>query len=187
MYETSDIRKGLKITMDGYPWEVVDFQFVKPGKGTAFTRVRVKNLQTGQALDRTFKTGEKLEECNLEEHEAQYMYSDGESFFFMNQESFEQIAITAKVLGDAVKFLTENMECTILVYEGNPINVSLPTFLESEIVYTEPGMKGDTATGGSKPAKIATGAEIQVPLFINQGDWIKVDTRDGSYVERVKK
>lgn len=187
MYETSDIRKGLKITMDGYPWEVVDFQFVKPGKGTAFTRVRVKNLQTGQALDRTFKTGEKLEECNLEEHEAQYMYSDGESFFFMNQESFEQIAITAKVLGDAVKFLTENMECTILVYEGNPINVSLPTFLESEIVYTEPGMKGDTATGGSKPAKIATGAEVQVPLFINQGDWIKVDTRDGSYVERVKK
>lgn len=187
MYETSDIRKGLKITMDGYPWEVVDFQFVKPGKGTAFTRVRVKNLQTGQALDRTFKTGEKLEECNLEEHEAQYMYSDGESFFFMNQESFEQIAITAKVLGDAVKFLTENMECTILVYEGNPINVSLPTFLESEIVYTEPGMKGDTATGGSKPARIATGAEVQVPLFINQGDWIKVDTRDGSYVERVKK
>lgn len=187
MYETSDIRKGLKITMDGYPWEVVDFQFVKPGKGTAFTRVRLKNLQTGQALDRTFKTGEKLEECNLEEHEAQYMYSDGESYYFMNQESFEQIALTADVLADSLKFLQENMEVKILVYEGVAINVSLPTFLEAEIVYTEPGMKGDTATGGSKPAKISTGADIQVPLFINQGDFVKVDTRDGSYVERVKK
>ncbi|HNU69099.1 MAG TPA: elongation factor P [Myxococcota bacterium] len=187
MYETSDIRKGLKITMDGYPWEVVDFQFVKPGKGTAFTRVRVKNLKTGQALDRTFKTGEKLEECDLEEHVGQYMYSDGENYFFMNQESYEQISIPASVLGDSALFLTENMECTILVFEGVPMNVALKTFLEAEIVYTEPGMKGDTATGGSKPAKISTGAEVQVPLFINQGDWIKVDTRDGSYVERVKK
>ncbi|HOD00506.1 MAG TPA: elongation factor P, partial [Myxococcota bacterium] len=118
---------------------------------------------------------------------GQYMYSDGENYFFMNQESYEQISIPASVLGDSALFLTENMECTILVFEGVPMNVALKTFLEAEIVYTEPGMKGDTATGGSKPAKISTGAEVQVPLFINQGDWIKVDTRDGSYVERVKK
>lgn len=187
MYETSDIRKGLKITMDGYPWEVVDFQFVKPGKGTAFTRVRLKNLKTGQALDRTFKTGERMEECDLEEHTGQYMYSDGENYFFMNQESYEQISIPAAVLGDSAKFLAENMECTILVFEGVPMNVSLTTFLEAEITYTEPGMKGDTATGGTKVARIASGAEIQVPLFINQGDVIKIDTRDGQYVERVRK
>jgi len=187
MYETSDIRKGLKITMDGYPWEIVDFQFVKPGKGTAFTRVRLKNLKTGQALDRTFKTGERMEECDLEEHTGQYMYSDGESYFFMNQESYEQITIPAAVLGDSAKFLSENMECTILVFEGNPLNVELTTFLEAEITYTEPGMKGDTATGGTKMARIASGAEVQVPLFINQGDVIKIDTRDGQYVERVRK
>ena len=187
MYETSDIRKGLKITMDGGPWEIVDFQFVKPGKGTAFTRCRLKNMKTGQALDRTFKTGEKMAECDLEELDAQYMYNDGESYNFMNQESFETIALTKAQLGDAGKLLTENMEVQILVFDGEPINVSLPTFVDVEITYTEPGMKGDTATGGTKPATLSTGAIIQVPLFINQGDFIKIDSRECSYVERVKK
>ncbi len=187
MYETSDIHKGLKVKMDRDPWVVVDFQFVKPGKGTAFTRVRLKNLKTGQALDRTFKTGEKLEECDLEEHKAQYLYCDTQNYYFMEQENFEQILISGEVLGDCRKFLIENMQVTILLYEGAPLNVELQTFIEAEITYTEPGMKGDTATGGTKPAQIMTGAEIQVPLFINLGDVIKVDTRDGSYVERVKK
>lgn len=187
MYETSDIRKGLKIKMDGDPWIVVDFQFVKPGKGTAFTRVRLKNLRTGQVLERTFKTGERLDEANLEEHRAQYLYTDGEDFHFMDQESYEQISIPRKVMGDAALFLMENMVVDILFYEGTPMNVELPTFIEAEITYTEPGMRGDTATGATKSATINTGATLQVPLFLNQGDWIRIDTRDGTYVERVKK
>ncbi len=187
MYETSDIRKGLKVKMDGYPWIVVDFQFVKPGKGTAFTRCRLKNLKTGSVLERTFKTGEKLDEANIEEHRAQYLYTDGEAYHFMDQESFEQITIQADAMGDSKNFLMENMEVSILFYEGTPMNVDLPTFIEAEITYSEPGMKGDTATGATKQAKISTGATVLVPLFLNQGDWIKVDTRDGAYVERVRK
>jgi len=187
MYETSDIRKGLKVKMDGYPWIVVDFQFVKPGKGTAFTRCRLKNLKTGSVLERTFKTGEKLDEANIEEHRAQYLYTDGDAYHFMDQESYEQITIQADAMGDSKNFLMENMEVSILFYEGSPMNVDLPTFIEAEITYSEPGMKGDTATGATKQAKISTGATVLVPLFLNQGDWIKVDTRDGAYVERVRK
>lgn len=187
MYETSDIRKGLKVKMDGYPWIVVDFQFVKPGKGTAFTRCRLKNLKTGSVLERTFKTGEKLDEANIEEHRAQYLYNDGESFHFMDQDSFEQISITKEAMGNTANFLMENMELSILFYEGAPMNVDLPTFIEAEITYSEPGKKGDTATGATKQATISTGATVLVPLFINQGDVIKIDTRDGLYVERVKK
>jgi len=187
MYETSDIRKGLKIKMDGYPWIVVDFQFVKPGKGTAFTRVRMKNLKTGSVLERTFKTGEKLEEANFEERRCQYLFSDGESFTFMDQETFEQIAVSAEAMGDGAKFLQDNMNVDVLLYEGAPMSVDLPTFVEAQITYCEPGVKGDTATGATKPATISSGAIVQVPLFINEGDWLKVDTRDGAYVERVKK
>ena len=187
MYETSDIRKGLKVKMDGYPWIVVDFQFVKPGKGTAFTRCRLKNLKTGSVLERTFKTGEKLDEANIEEHRAQYLYTDGDAYHFMDQESYEQITIQADAMGDSKNFLMENMEVSILFYEGSPMNVDLPTFIEAEITYSEPGMKGDTATGATKQAKISTGATVLVPLFLNQGDWIKVDTRDGAYVESVRK
>lgn len=187
MYETSDIRKGLKVKMDGYPWIVVDFQFVKPGKGTAFTRVRLKNLKTGSVLERTFKTGEKLDEANIEEHVAQYQYRDADSFHFMDKESFEQISIPANAMGGSENFLMENMEVEILFYEGTPMNVELPTFIEAEIIYSEPGKKGDTATGATKQATLNTGATVLVPLFVNQGDFIKVDTRDGQYVERVKK
>jgi len=187
MYETSDIRKGLKVKMDGYPWIVVDFQFVKPGKGTAFTRCRLKNLKTGSVLERTFKTGEKLDEANIEEHTAQYLYTDGEQYHFMDQESFEQISIQKSAMGGSENFLMENMVVAILFYENAPMNVELPTFIEAEITYTEPGMKGDTASGATKQATLNTGAVVLVPLFINQGDMIKVDTRDGAYVERVKK
>jgi elongation factor P len=187
VYETSDIRKGLKVKMDGYPWIVVDFQFVKPGKGTAFTRCRLKNLKTGSVLERTFKTGEKLDEANIEEHRAQYLYTDGDSFHFMDQDSFEQISITKEAMGTTANFLMENMEVSILFYDGAPMNVDLPTFIEAQITYSEPGKKGDTATGATKQATISTGATVLVPLFINQGDVIKIDTRDGLYVERVKK
>lgn len=187
MYETSDIRKGLKIKMDGYPWIVVDFQFVKPGKGTAFTRVRMKNLKTGNVLERTFKTGEKLEEANFEERRCQYLFSDGESYTFMDQETFEQISVSTEALGEGAQFLQDNMSVSVLLYEGAPMSVDLPTFIEAQITYTEPGIKGDTATGATKPATISSGAIVMVPLFINEGDWLKVDTRNGSYVERVKK
>jgi len=187
MYETSEIRKGLKIKMDGYPWIIVNFEFVKPGKGTAFTRVRMKNLKTGQALDRTFKTGERLEPANFEERDCTYLYGDAEHYHFMDQGTYDQIAVTAEALGDASKFLIENMPVTVLLYEGEPMTVELPTFIEAQVTYSEPGKKGDTATGGTKWATISTGAQIAVPLFVNEGDWLKVDTRDGCYVERVKK
>ncbi len=187
MYETSDVRKGLKIKMDGYPWIIVDFQFVKPGKGTAFTRIRMKNLKTGNVLERTFKTGEKLEPANFEERPCQYLFGDGESFTFMDQETFEQIVVPAEAMGDGAQFLQDNMSVAVLLYEGAPMSVDLPNFIEAQITYTEPGVRGDTATGATKPATVASGATVQVPLFINDGDWLKIDTRDGSYVERVKK
>ena len=187
MYETSEIRKGLKVKMDGYPWVVVDFQFVKPGKGTAFTRVRLKNLKTGQALDRTFKTGEKLEEANFEERHCQYMYADADYFHFMDQHNYEQLAVPTSVVGEASNFLTENMEVSVLFYEGQAMSLELPTFIEAAVTYSEPGKRGDTATGASKMATLSTGAQVAVPLFINEGDMLKIDTRDGSYVERVKR
>lgn len=187
MYETSDIRKGLKVTMDGYPWIIVDFQFVKPGKGTAFTRVKMKNLKTGNVLDRTFKTGEKLERANFEERRCQYLFNDGNNYTFMDTENYEQIAVPAEAIGTDAQFLQDHMEVTVLIYEGAPMSIELPTFIEAEITYCEPGIKGDTATGATKPATILSGAVVMVPLFVNDGDWLKIDTRDGSYVERVKK
>lgn len=187
MYETSDIRKGLKVKMDGDPWIVVDFQFVKPGKGTAFTRTRLKNLKTGQVLERTFKTGEKLEEAAFEERFTTYLYSDGTNYVFMDKNDFEQLMVPADVVGDASRFLLENMDVTLLFYEGAPMSVDLPTFVTAEVVRADPGVRGDTATGATKPAYISTGAQVDVPLFINEGDVIKIDTRDGTYVERVKR
>ncbi|NOZ01507.1 MAG: elongation factor P [Deltaproteobacteria bacterium] len=187
MYETSDIRKGLKVKINGDPWTVVSFQFVKPGKGNAFTRTRLKNLKTGQVVEKTYKTGEKLEEANFEEKYTTFLYSDGENFCFMDKNNYEQMMVPNEIVGDNAKYLMDNMEVTVLFYEGAPMSLELPTFIEAEIIHSEPGIKGDTATGVTKPATLSTGAEVSVPLFINQGDWIKVDTRDGSYVERVRK
>lgn len=186
MYETSDIRKGLKVKMDGHPWVVVDFQFVKPGKGNAFTRTKLKNLITGQVVEKTFKTGEKLDEVNFEEKNAQYLYDDGEMLHFMDVKSYEQFSMTHEQFGEQARFLVENMEVTVLFYEGRAISAELPTFVELEVTYTEKGLKGDTATGASKQATLSTGAVISVPLFINVGDVLKIDTRTGEYVERVK-
>lgn len=187
MYQTSDIRNGLKIEMDGYPWIVTYFQFVKPGKGTAFTRVKMKNLITGSTLERTFRTGETLEPADIEEVTMQYLYNDGESWYFMNKESFEQIPIGEAVLGQTKNWLVDEMECRVLLYKGRPVQVEGPTFVELQITYTEPGVRGNTAQGTTKSATLTTGAEIQVPLFIDQDEFVRIDTRTGEYVERVKR
>ena len=186
MYETSDIRKNLKIKMDGEPYVVVSFQFVKPGKGVAFTRTRLKNMITGAVLERTFRSGEKFEEAALVEQRLQFMYAD-DFYHFMNTETYDQIELTSDQVGDARNFLLENLEVAILFFDEKPIGITLPTFVEIEVTESEPGMKGDTATGGTKPVTLSTGAKVQVPLFINQDDWLKIDTRTGEYVERIKK
>jgi elongation factor P len=187
MYNTSDIRNGLKIEMDGYPWTVVYFQFVKPGKGTAFTRVKMKNLITGNVIERTFRTGEQLEPADIEEVKMTYLYNDGETWYFMNQENFEQVPVPKDALGDNKNWLLDEMEAKVLMYKGRPVSLELPTFIEFQITYTEPGIRGNTAQGTTKSATLTTGAEIQVPLFIERDEWIRVDTRTGEYVERVKK
>jgi elongation factor P len=188
MYETSQIRKGLKIQIDGNPYIVVDFQFVKPGKGNAFTRTKIKNMITGAVLEKTYKTGEKLEPANIEEREMQYLYPEGENFCFMDQSSYEQIFVPGDVVGDYAELMPDNLVVTVLFFQDRPVGISLPNFVELEVTETEPGAKGDTATGATKPATLSTGKVINVPLFVEQGELLKIDTRDGgSYVERVKK
>lgn len=187
MYQTFDIRKGLKIEMDGAPYIVTEFQFVKPGKGQAFTRTKLKNLLTGSVLERTFKSGETLEEAAVEDHNMQYLYSDGESFHFMNTETFEQIPIPNDVIGDQANWLVEEMVVLVMFYKGFAVSLDLPNFVELEITYTEPGQKGNTAQGATKQATLSTGATVNVPLFVEQNEWVKVDTRTGDYVERVRK
>ncbi|MBI2896674.1 MAG: elongation factor P [Deltaproteobacteria bacterium] len=187
MYETSDIRKGLKVTMDGKPFIVVDFQHVKPGKGRAFTRTKLKNLISGAVLERTFFTGDKLESAELEEHTMQYLYPEGDKFVFMNTENYEQVTLDGEQVGDAKDFLLDNLEVQVLFYEGRPISITLPTFVEMQITHCEPGIRGDTASGTTKPATLSTGRAIQVPLFVEDGEWVRIDTRNGDYVERVKR
>jgi elongation factor P len=185
MYQTSDIRKGLKIEMDGAPWIVVDFQFVKPGKGQAFTRTKLKNLITGSVVDRTYKTGEALQPADVEEKGMQYLYSDGELYHFMDTADYSQVGIPEENLGDATKWMVEEMEVTVLFYKDRPVSVDVPNFVELEITYCEPGVRGNTATGATKPATLSTGAIVNVPLFVEQGTVVKVDTRTSEYVGRV--
>lgn len=186
MYDTNDIRKGLKIQIDGDPYVVVDFQFVKPGKGNAFTRTRIKNLVTGAVLDKTYKSGEKLQEAQMEERGMQFLYNDESGFHFMDQGSYEQYAIPESVVDEEARFLKENDNVMVLLFNDRPVSITLPNFVELEVIETEPGVRGDTATGGKKPAKLETGAVINVPLFINRGERLRIDTRSGEYVERVK-
>ena len=185
MYDTSDIRKGLKIMMDGAPYTVVEFQFVKPGKGAAFTRTKVKNLLTGAVLERNFRSGEKFEPANVETKTMQYLYKDADSFVFMDTTSYDQVQIPDTTIGDSADFMPENINVEVLFFDNRAVDVTLPNFIEQKIVSTEPGFKGDTSTNTTKPAKISTGATIQVPLFINEGDVVKIDTRTGDYLERV--
>jgi elongation factor P len=183
---TADFRKGMKIELEGEPYIIADFLHVKPGKGGAFVRTKLKSLVTGNVIDRTFRSGEKVQTPALEEKNMQYLYQEGEAYHFMDNDTYEQFTLTGAQLGTDSNFLQENVEVKILFHNSQPIGVELPLFVELTIVQTEPGVKGDTATGGSKPATVETGAVIQVPLFLSEGDVIKVDTRTGEYIERVK-
>jgi elongation factor P len=184
--DTSDIRKGVKMMYEGQPYIVVDFQFVKPGKGQAFTRTKLKNLLTGSTLERNIRSGEKFELADVEDRTLQYIYPDGEMYVFMSSVSGDQMSVHKDIVADAADFLIDGIEVQITIYKGNPVSVSLPPHIVVQITETEPGIKGDTATNVSKPAKISTGATVPVPLFVNEGDWIKVDTRSRSYLERSK-
>lgn len=185
MYETSDIKKGIRIEMDGNPYMVVEFQFVNPGKGSAFTRTKMKNMITGQVLERTFKTGEKLIKADTEDRVLQFMYNDSE-YHFMDKASYEQVSVEDDVVDEAKNYLLENMEVQVSFFKGRPIAINLPNFVVLKVIETPPGEKGNTVTGAVKPATLQTGHTVNVPLFVNQGDHLKIDTRSGEYVERVK-
>ena len=187
MLSTSEFRKGLKIELEGKPHEIVDFLHVKPGKGGAFVRTKLRNLITGNVIDKTFRSAEKVDMPNLQERKMQYLYDDEELFYFMDQETYDQISITTDHLGDKKGFLQENIVVTVLFHNNQPIGVDLPIFVELAISKTDPGLKGDTVSGASKQATLETGAVIQVPLFLEEGDIIKIDTRTGAYIERVTK
>lgn len=182
---TSDFKNGLKINIDGSPYVIIYFQHVKPGKGGAFVRTKIKNLLNGKTVDKTFRAGEKVTEAEIEERVMQYLYNDGDDCIFMDSKTFDQIPITDEVIGDNSKFLLENAEVSVLFYKGNPVNIDLPSFVELVISQSDPGVKGDTSSGATKPATLETGAVIQVPLFLKEGEKVRVDTRTGEYVERV--
>jgi elongation factor P len=184
--DTSEFRNGLKIELDGEPFTMVFFQHVKPGKGGAFVRTKVKSLKTGRVLERTFRSGEKVDEADVTERPMQYLYLDGESLVFMDTETYEQTPFSTQQVGDTRKWLKENLDVEVLFWRGKPINIELPSFIEFTITKCDPGVKGDTATGATKPATVESGAIVQVPLFVNEGERIRVDTRTGQYVERVK-
>ena len=184
--DTSDIRKGLKLLMNGQPHVVVDFQFVKPGKGQAFTRTKMKNMLTGSTIERNIRSGEKLEAADVEDRTLQYIYPEGEMFVFMNSITGDQLSVHKDVVADDAGLLIDGIDVTITIYNGNPVSISLPPHVTVQVAETEPGVRGDTATNVLKPAKVSTGATIPVPLFVNEGDWIKVDTRSRSYLERAK-
>jgi elongation factor P len=186
MYSTAEFKKGLKIELDGVPYAIVDFQHVKPGKGGAFVRTKLKSLLTGRVLDQTFRSGEKVKRPDLMEREMQYLYREGDRFCMMDNETYEQIMLTEDQVGEARLYLTENMDVKILFFNQQPVGVEVPLFVQLEVTQTEPGVKGDTAAGGTKPATLESGVTIQVPLFISEGERVKVDTRTGTYIERVK-
>ncbi len=185
MVSTSDFRKGLKIELEGEPFIIVDFQHVKPGKGGAFVRTRLKSLVSGNIHDKTFRSGERVDTPDLEEKEMQFLYQEEDRFHFMDIGTFEQLFLTADQVGENKDFLTENLIIRILFHNGRPVIMDLPIFVNMTVVLTDPGLRGDTASGGSKPATLETGAVIQVPLFINEGDVIKIDTRTRTYIERI--
>ena len=185
-YSTSEFKGGLKIMMDGDPCSIIENEFVKPGKGQAFNRVKIRNLITGRVLEKTFKSGESVEGADVHETDMQYLYTDGEFWYFMDPQTFEQVSADAKALGDAVKWMKEQDICMIMLWNGTPISVEPPKFVVLAITETDPGLKGDTSGGGGKPATLETGAVVRVPLFVQSGELIKVDTRTGEYVSRAK-
>lgn len=179
-----DLRKGLKLEIDGEPYLIVDFEFTKPGKGQALYRCRLKNLLTGIQFDRTYRSGDRFVEADIEEKEAEYLYKEGKQYHFMVTSTYEQVEMSADQLGDVVNYLTENLKVNMLFFKEKPIGITLPNFVNLRVIKAEPGVKGDTASGATKPVVLETGYELQVPLFIEEGDILKIDTRTGAYVER---
>jgi elongation factor P len=184
MISAGDFRNGATFEMEGNVYSIIEFQHVKPGKGAAFVRTKIRNVISGAVTERTFNPNDKFPTAFIERKDMQYLYNDGDLYYFMDPESFEQIPISKDILGDNFKFVKENMDCKILSYKSNVFGVEPPNFVELEIVKTDPGFKGDTATNATKPATLETGAEIKVPLFINEGEKIRIDTRTGEYMER---
>ncbi|MCH8839574.1 MAG: elongation factor P [Planctomycetes bacterium] len=185
-YSTNEFKKGLKVQIDGVPYQMIEMNFRKPGKGTALYECKLKNLIRGTVTDRTYRAGQSLEAADVLEFTAQYLYRQGESFVFMDNSDYEQYELTAEQVGDSAGFLKEGMDCQLIVFNNNPIGVTLPNHVILQVEYCEPAVKGNTATNVSKPVKLETGAEIQAPSFINIGDWLRVDTRTGEYIERTK-
>jgi elongation factor P len=185
-FSTNEFKSGLKVLMDNDPCSIIENEFVKPGKGQAFSRVKLRNLKTGRVMERTFKSGESLEGADVVELSLQYLYSDGEHWHFMNADSFEQYVAGEEAVGDAKNWLKEQDLCVVMLWNDQPLVVTPPNFVNLTVAETEPGLRGDTASGATKPATVETGAIIKVPLFVNQGELIKIDTRTGEYVSRVK-
>ena len=185
MASTADFKNGLVLKMDNGLWQILEFQHVKPGKGPAFVRTKIKNVLSGKIVDKTFNAGVKVDTANVDKRTMQYLYNDGSDYIFMDGDTYDQISVSPDVVGDAAKYLLENQDALVARHDGNVLFIELPASVVLEITYTEPGLQGDRSTGGTKPATVETGAEIQVPLFINTGDRLKVDTRDGSYLGRV--
>ena len=185
--QTTDIRKGLKIQIDGVPYAIVEHQFVKPGKGQSFTRCRIRNLTTGNTIERTWKSGESVELADVETRKLTYSWDEGDSLVFMDTATGDQLHVMKDKVGDDVRFLSEGLDVEVTLFNGNAIGIDLPPSVVLQIVESEPGIKGDTASGATKPAKLSTGAVVNVPLFVKEGEWVKVDTRTGDYLERVYK
>ena len=183
--DTSNFRNGLKIELDGDPFVMTYFQHVKPGKGGAFVRTKMKNLRNGRVLEKTFRSGEKVTEAEVEDKKMQFLYMDGTDYVFMDTETYDQIPFSAAQIGDGVKYLKENLDVDVVFYKGNPLTVELPQFVIAVVGQCDPGVKGDTASGATKPTTLETGAVVTVPLFIKEGESIRVDTRSGEYIERV--
>lgn len=184
MVSTNEFKTGLTVTIDNDPWQVVEFQHVKPGKGAAFVRAKMRNLATGAVVERTFNAGERLPNANIDRRAMQYLYQEGEMYVFMDNETYEQLELTKEQLGNGINFLKENMNVKVTSFEGRILGVELPNTVELVVVETEPGIRGDTATGGNKPATMDTGYVVKVPLFINEGDHLLIDTRSGEYIQR---
>lgn len=185
MIAAGEFRNGITFELDEQVFQVVEFQHVKPGKGAAFVRTRLKNVVTGATIEKTFTPTDKMPKAHIDRRDMQYLYNDGNLYYFMDTENYEQLPLSAEQIGDYLKFIKENMVVKILSYKGDVFGVEPPTFVELEVTHTEPGFKGDTATGATKPATLETGAILKVPLFINEGDIVRVDTRTGEYMERV--
>ena len=185
MATSNDLKNGLVLNIDGQLWTVIEFQHVKPGKGPAFVRTKLKNVLTGKVVDKTFNAGVKVETANVDKRDMSYLYNDGESYVFMDKDNYDQVSLSETIVGDAVNYMLENQDAVVAMYEGNPIYVELPASVVLEVTYTEPGLQGDRSSGGTKPATVETGLQIQVPLYLDNGTKFRIDTRTGDYLGRV--